>query len=120
MNITLPAGPRKLLLLDVDTLKRNTERPGRGSPAVHVVVTDDSGDTIHVGYNARTATDAIVELEVFPRGHRFQKSYYAAWATDGEVTIDLAEETGRYVPAAATKAPKPERPATPKTPKVKH
>lgn len=118
MNITLPAGPRKLLLLDVDTLKRNTERTGRGSPAVHVVVTDDSGDTIHVGYNARTSTDASVELVVFPRGHRFQKSYYAAWATDGEVVLDLAEEINQ--PAAVTKTHKQARPATPKTPKVKH
>lgn len=120
MILTLPAGPQKLLLLDVDTLKRNTERTGRGSPAVHVVETDETGDTIHVGYNARTSSDAVVELVVFPRGHRFQKSYYAAWATTGEVVLDTEDGQVTAKSRAPAKTPKPARPATPKTPKVKH
>lgn len=116
-TLTLPAGPEKLLLLDIEALKRNTERPGRGAPAVCVaVLADDSSvQFTHRGFNARTATDAVVKLHVFPRGHKFQKLYYAAWATDGEVVLDVI---GNPAPASAPTNHRPAKPVLPK-PKVK-
>lgn len=120
--ITLPAGPKKYLLLDSKTLARNVERSGQGGPAVIVAVMGGL-PVLHIGYNARSSRDAEVYLTVFPRGHRFQKQHYAAWTTEGEVVLDDTPEGEGAVSADPITPPaypvKPAKPATPKPMKVK-
>lgn len=104
---TLAAGSTKFLLLDLATIKRNSERSKVGSPIVVVAEVDDKGVvTKHVGYALRVV--GAVDLAYDQRGAAVQigrDRHPAAFSTIGEVR--LAEYAGEILVAVEEPAPLP-------------
>lgn len=94
-SITLPAGPRKILLIDADAVKRNVSRsPGIAQPIARVLVLGDDGNATEVHVGDAVTVSGAVKSDYSQHGFigtHGREQHRAAYTTTGKVVIESTD-----------------------------
>lgn len=116
MKVVLPAGTRKVLLIDMENISRNADRgPGVCAPVVSIAEVSDDG-IVHSVTRGLTVT-IKGDVQFLYSQHAFlfvidRIPMRGAWVTNGEVVVD---DDGEAEAATTEALPAPQAPAAPRT-----